>query len=132
MVTILAAAGIMNPATPGDEYTLMVKTSQERMNGTSDMFSIMAAPPPVMTPPMGAMVTVDPDTADSASRLTVRFTTGDDGALAEDDEITVMAPSFGIPSSIESADVTVNGSAPKSVAVSGDTIILTLAAAHPV
>ena len=131
VVTILAAASIMNPATPGDEYTLMVKTSRETMNGTSDMFSIMAAPPPVMTRPMGAMVTVDPDTADSASRLTVRFTTGDDGTLAEDDEITVMAPSFGIPSSIESADVTVNGSAPKSVAVSGNTIILTLAAAIP-
>ena len=133
VVTILAAAGIMNPATPDDEYTLMVKTSEEPMNGTSDMFSIMAAPPPVMMPPGDVEVTVEPNTARSATKLTVQFTTGDDGALPEDAEIFIMAPNFGTPTSIDADNVTVNGAAPKSVAVSGsdDRIILTLASGIP-
>ena len=131
VVTILAAAGIMNPATPDDEYTLMVKTSEEPMNGTSDMFSIMAAPPPVMMPPGDVEVMAEPNTAGSATKLTVQFTTGDEGALAEDDEITVMAQGFDIPVSIDSEDVTVNGANPKSVATGGNEAILTLDAGIP-
>ena len=131
VVTILEAAGIMNPATAGDEYTLMVKTSKETMNGTSMMFEIMAAPPPVITPPGAVEVTAEPNTAGSATKLTVQFTTGDEGALAEDDEITVMAPGFSIPNSIDSDDVTVNGANPKSVAVGGTEVILTLDAGIP-
>ena len=137
VVTILTVAGIMNPATPGDMYNLynlMVKTSQETMNDTSDMFEIMAAPPPPpMTSPTNPSVTVSPDTAGSASRVTVRFTTGDEGALSVDDEITVMLPGFGVPASIENRDVTVNGASAKSVATDMATgqIILTLGAAIP-
>ena len=131
VVTILEAAGIMNPATPGDEYSLMVSTSKEDMDGTSEMFEIMAAPPPVIIPPGAVEVTAEPNTAGSATKLTVQFTTGDEGALAEDDEITVMAPGFSIPISIDSDDVTVNGANAKSVAVSGNEVILTLDAGIP-
>ena len=83
--------------------------------------------------PGGVLVTAYPSTAGSASRVTVRFTTGDDGALAEDDEITVMLPGFGVPVSIEDTDVTINGATPESVAtnVSTGQIILTLNAAIP-
>ena len=131
VVTILEAAGIMNPATPGDEYSLMVSTSKEDMDGTSEMFEIMAAPPPVSIPPGAVEVTAEPNTAGSATKLTVQFTTGDEGALAENDEITVMAPGFSIPNSIDSDDVTVNGANAKSVAVSGTEVILTLDAGIP-
>ena len=130
VVTILEAAGIMNPDTPG-EYSLMVSTSKEDMDGTSEMFEIMAAPPPVSIPPGAVEVTAEPNTAGSATKLTVQFTTGDEGALAEDDEITVMAPGFSIPNSIDSDDVTVNGANAKSVAVSGTEVILTLDAGIP-
>ena len=133
VVTIKTSAGIMNPAAAGTEYTVMVKTTPESKNGESMMFEIVAAPPPVITPPGGVEVTVEPNTAGSATRLTVQFTTGDDGALLEDAEIFIMAPNFGIPTSIDADDVTVNGASPKSVAVSAsdDRIILTLAAGIP-
>ena len=89
----------------------------------------------VATPvsPAGMLVSAEPNTAGSATRLTVRFTTGSNGALSEDDEIIVTAPDFGVPVSIDSADVMVNGASPKSVAVSLNTgeIILTLSSPIP-
>ena len=52
--------------------------------------------------PGGVLVTADPSTAGSASRVTVRFTTGGERRPGdEDDEITVTLPVFGVPASID-------------------------------
>ena len=111
----------------------MVMTDKETMNGTSEMFAIVMAEEVPMMPPTGVTVTADPQTAESASRVTVRFVTGAEGALDEDDEITIVLPGFGVPASIRDADVTVNGAESKSVATNMDTgqIILTLGADIP-
>ena len=132
VITFLGSAGIMNPTLPVTDpptesmvYPVMVKTDAEDEYGSRDA-TVMAAPPEQMIPPTSVEVMVDPDTAGSNTKLTVRFMTGSGGALMENDEITIMAPNFDIPNSIDSGNVTVNGSNPKSVAVSGDQIILTL------
>ena len=139
VLTFLHSAEIMNPILPVTDpptemmdYPVMVKTTAEDDYASWDV-PIVAAPPEMMVPPGGVQVTVEPNTAGSATKLTVQFTTGDDGTLAEDAEIFIMAPNFGIPTSIDADNVTVNGAAPKSVAVSGsdDRIILTLASGIP-
>ena len=130
VVTFLESTGIKNPADAGT-YTVKVSTTPEGTDAEYDMLEVMAAPPPVTIPPGAVAVTAEPNTAGSATKLTVQFTTGDEGALAEDDEITVMAPGFSIPNSIDSDDVTVNGANAKSVAVSGTEVILTLDAGIP-
>ena len=122
-------AGIMTPMLPADstgmDYDLMLMTDKEPMDGMGSV-TIMPQEAAPMVQPTGVQVMVDPDTAGSNTRLTVRFMTGLEGALVEDDEITIMAPNFGVPNSIESGAVTINGSSPKSVAVSGSEIKLTL------
>ena len=110
---------------------MKVSTTPEGDDAEYTMLEVMAAPPPVTIPPGAVEVMAEPNTAGSATKLTVQFTTGDEGALAEDDEITVMAPNFDIPVSIDSEDVTVNGANPKSVAVGGNEVILTLDAGIP-
>ena len=132
--------GITNPADTG---TYMVGTSSSVIqglpaedDGESRVYfgsvEIMEAAVPVVPDPIaptGVMVMADPDTAGAATRLTVRFMTGPEGALEEDGEITVMlGKNFGVPASIDSEDVTINGAAAKSVAANMDTgeIILTL------
>ena len=130
VVTFLESSNIKNPADAGT-YTVKVSTTPEGTDAEYDMLEVMAAPPPVSIPPGGVEVTAEPNTAGSATKLTVQFTTGDEGALAEDDEITVMAPGFSIPNSIDSDEVTVNGANPKSVAVGGNEVILTLDAGIP-
>ena len=142
-VTFLAATGIMNPTLPVTDpatemmdYPVMVKTSAEDDEYGSEMVTIMAAPEVVVpdpVPPAGVMVDIDPETANTPTRLTVRFTTGVGYGLDENDEITVTAPLFQLPNSIDSQDVTVNGANAKSVAVNMDTgeMILTLATAIP-
>ena len=115
------------------DYAIMIKTSEEDDEYGSEMVTIMQAEEVPMTPPTGVTVTADPKTAESASRVTVRFMTGAEGALDEDDEITIVLPGFGVPASIKDADVTVNGAEPKSVATNMTTgqIILTLGADIP-
>ena len=135
ILSIAESAGIRVPMLPADsegmDYEIMLMTNKEPMMG---MGTISISPSDVTgTPPGGVMVSLDPDTAGSNSKLTVRFMTGAEGMLDENDEITVMLPNFGVPASIENADVTVNGASPKSVAANMDTgeIILTLNAAIP-
>ena len=134
-VSFLQSAGIMNPTLAAGvdsmDYAVMVKTSVEDDEYGSEMVTIMQAEEVPMVPPTGVEVMAEPNTAGSATKLTVRFTTGSGGALVPGDEITVMARSFGLPTSIDGTDVTVNGAPARSVAVSGDTIIVTLGAAVP-
>ena len=72
-------------------------------------------PAPTQASPVGAWVSAAPNTAGPATRLPVRLMGGDEGAPAENDEITVMIPGPGVPSSIENEDVAINGAGPKSV-----------------
>ena len=73
------------------------------------------APAPTQASPVGVWVSTDTDNAGSATRLPVRLMTGDEGALAENDELTVMLPTSSVPASTEE-DVVNNGAGPRSVA----------------
>ena len=135
-VTFLEETGIMNPTLAADvpmmDYAVMVKTSAENDEYGSSAVTIVMAEDVMMAPGDGiVMVEAEPNTEGSQTRLTVRFMTGDNGALIENDEITIVAPGFLTSASVGREDVTINGAMPKSVAVSGDEVILTLSAGIP-
>ena len=127
-VNFSAMAGIMAPATVGD-YTVMVHTNKEKTKAeaTVTVAEQMVTPPAAVT---GVIVRAAPDTTMSATRLTVRFNTGATGALEGGDEITIMAPTFGVPNTINLVNnsVTINGAMPLAAASTSTTgeIILTL------
>ncbi|MDZ7269160.1 MAG: T9SS type A sorting domain-containing protein [candidate division KSB1 bacterium] len=102
---VTAAAGIVNPGTPG-AYTLQVKTSAQPVQATSPNYNLQA-PVPVTV----SNITVLPDTVSRVAGYTIPLTLGSQGALTGGSStITITWPAgTTVPASMAVSSVTVNG-----------------------
>ena len=118
-------SGVVRPI-GADEVSIMGEMS----------VNVPATPTPEPTP-TATMIPVDPesaslntDKASSATRLTITGSGSQLGEVGPGDEIKINLASFGLPSSIDEADVTIddgNSTAnPREVSVSGSNITLLL------
>ena len=105
-LTFTTAAGIVNPGTAGNSYSLSVSATNNG-SATSGTFAITAS---TVNP---ATVTPSPTTESASAQYTVAFTVGSGGALtAGSSTITVVFPSgTTVPSTMVATYVTVNGTA---------------------
>lgn len=104
------ALKIRNPLTAGD-YNLVVYTSQDPGEVTSNKLTISGTPP---------TVTLTDSAAGANSQYSISFYTEADGALSYGDTIRLRFPTgTTIPSSISTSNVTVNGTRASTVTVSG-------------
>jgi len=104
------ALKIRNPLSSGD-YTLVVYTSQDPTEVTSNEVTISGAAP---------TVTLSNSGSKTNAQYTIGFYTEASAPLSYGDTIRVRFPSgTTVPGSISTSNVTVNGSKPASVTVSG-------------
>ena len=114
--------GFTNPDEPD---TFKVKFAQGTIIPAAEaMFAV------VKTPPVTASVTSSKTTADTATRLTIGSPGGTLGDIGPGDQIVINVPKFGLPSSIDTEDVTIDdgdrAANPSEVTISGDNVSLVL------
>ena len=115
-------AGFTNPESAG---TFTVKFRQGNVIPAGEaMFAV------VKTPPVTASVTSSKTTADTATRLTIDSPGETLGDIGPGDQIVINVPKFGLPSSIDTEDVTIDdgdrAANPSEVTISGDNVSLVL------
>ncbi|MCK5118478.1 MAG: hypothetical protein KAQ78_02785, partial [Candidatus Latescibacteria bacterium] len=103
-ITFLSTAGIRNPTTSGNSYTLDVAATGNG-SAVSNVYEI------TQSTVTSATVTPDPSTQNNTAEYTIAFNVGSGGALsAGSNTITIQFPSGAtIPSSMAAGEVTVNG-----------------------
>ena len=83
-----------------------------------------------VVPPVSASVTTNKKTADTATRLTIVSPGETLGKIGPGDDIVINLKGFGLPSSIDTEDVTIddgtNTANPSEVTISGDNVTLLL------
>ena len=120
--TTTNSVGFTNPKEKG---TFTVKFRQGTIIPAAEaMFAV------VETPPVTASVTSSKTTADTATRLTIGSPGETLGDIGPGDQIVINVPKFGLPSSIDTEDVTIDdgdrAANPSEVTISGDNVSLVL------